>query len=92
MRKQIQNFDEVSTHSPTVGLISCLLSCYQCASELCIITKLFTTKLANCFIPVFAYPTQELARKETDWEKEIEKDLARTFPYHEMFSEKNSQG
>lgn len=31
-------------------------------------------------------------RESPDWEKIIEKDLSRTFPFHELFSEKNGPG
>ena len=33
-----------------------------------------------------------MAQDLPDWEKVIEKDLSRTFPYHEMFSEKDGKG
>ena len=36
---------------------------------------------------------QELLQRESpEWEKVIEKDLSRTFPFHELFREKDGPG
>lgn len=35
---------------------------------------------------------ESLLQRESEWEKDIKKDLSRTFPFHEMFSETDGSG
>ena len=46
----------------------------------------------DCSLIPSAFVQDLLQRESPEWEKVIEKDLSRTFPFHEMFRVKDGPG